>query len=109
MVVPVVVSIGLYFLLWYSLRQSGRAVVAHRAEPSDGLSLGRTTAVFAVGTFLAGLVGAGLYLAAPNPLGVGNVLGGLVAFYTIFICVVAMPHVVIGGWLDQGRGIWYVP
>ena len=108
-VVPVVVSIGLYFPLWYSLRQSGRSMVAHRAEPATGLSVGAIWGVFVAGAFTTALAGAGLWLVAPNPLGVGNLLGGLVGFYTIFICVVAMPHVVIGQWLDSDRGIWYVP
>ncbi|MXR51958.1 beta-carotene 15,15'-dioxygenase, Brp/Blh family [Halovenus sp. WSH3] len=108
-VVPVVISIGLYFPLWYSMRQSGRSAVAHRAEPDDGLSTGAIWAVFVAGAFMTGTVAAALYLVAPNPLGVGNLLGGLVAFYTIFICVVAMPHVVVGQWLDRDRGIWYVP
>lgn len=109
-VVPVVVSIGLYFPLWYSMRQSGRSAVANRAEPDDGgLSVQVIWAVFVAGAFLTGTVGATLYIVAPNPLGVGNLLGGLVAFYTIFICVIAMPHVVVGQWLDRARGIWYVP
>jgi Brp/Blh family beta-carotene 15,15'-monooxygenase len=108
-VVPVVVSIGLYFPLWYSLRQSGRSMVAHRAEPATGLSIGAIWAVFMAGAFMTGLVGVALYLVAPNPLGIGTVLSGLVGFYTIFICVVAMPHVVVGQWLDSDRGIWYVP
>lgn len=109
-VVPVVVSIGLYFPLWYSMRQSGRSAVAHRVESDDeGLSVQAIWAVFVAGAFLTGTVAATLYLVAPNPLGVGNLLGGLVAFYTIFICVIAMPHVVVGQWLDRTRGIWYVP
>lgn len=108
-VVPVVVSIGLYFPLWYSLRQSSRSMVAHRAEPATGLSIGAIWGVFMAGALATGLVAAGLYLVAPNPLGIGNLLGGLVGFYTIFICVVAMPHVVVGQWLDSDRGIWYVP
>lgn len=108
-VVPVVVAIGLYFPLWYSMRQSGRSAVAHRAEPDDGLPMGAIWGVFVAGAFLTGTVAAVLYLVAPNPLGVGNLLGGLVAFYTVFICVIAMPHVVVGQWLDRERGIWYVP
>ncbi|WP_436901838.1 Brp/Blh family beta-carotene 15,15'-dioxygenase [Halovenus halobia] len=108
-VVPVIISIGLYFPLWYSLRQSGRSAVAHRAEPNSGLSIGAIWGVFMAGAFTTGLVAAGLWLVAPNPLGVGTLLGGLVGFYTIFICVVAMPHVVVGQWLDSDRGIWYVP
>ena len=109
-VVPVVVSIGLYFPLWYSMRQSGRSVVAHREDPPDsGLPVPVVWGVFIAGAFTTGLLVAALWWIVPNPLGVGSLLGGLVAFYTIFICIVALPHVVVGEWLDQKRGIWYVP
>lgn len=108
--VPVVVSIGLYFPLWYSLRQAGRSVVAHReSPPDDGLPVPVVWGVFIAGAFTTGLLVAFLWLVVPNPLGIGSLLAGLVAFYTIFICIVALPHVVVGEWLDQKRGIWYVP
>jgi hypothetical protein len=45
----------------------------------------------------------------PNPLGDATLLPGLVAFYTIFVCIIALPHVVVGHWLDRTRGLWYVP
>jgi hypothetical protein len=32
-----------------------------------------------------------------------------VAFWSIFVSVIALPHVVVGSWLDGERGIWYVP
>lgn len=108
--VPVVVSIGLYFPLWYSMRQSGRSIVAHReAPPDDGLPVPIVWGVFIAGAFVTGLLVAFLWWIVPNPLGTGTLLAGLVAFYTIFICIVALPHVVVGEWLDQKRGIWYVP
>jgi len=108
--VPVVVSIGLYFPLWYSLRQAGRSVVAHReSPPDDGLPVPIVWGVFIAGAFTTGVLVAFLWWVVPNPLGIGSLLGGLVAFYTIFICIVALPHVVVGEWLDQKRGIWYVP
>ena len=43
----------------------------------------------------------------PNPLANTGLLAGMVAFYTIFVCIIALPHVV-GNWLDRKRGIWYV-
>lgn len=110
--VPVVVSIGLYFPLWYSMRQSGRTFVAHRNEPaedSQGLPVPIVWGVLIVGALATGLVAAVLWLVAPNPLGTAGLLPGLVAFYTIFVCIVALPHVVVGEWLDFKRGIWYVP
>jgi len=109
-VVPVVVSIGLYFPLWYSMRQSGRTVAVNRASPQEEqLPVPIVWATLAVGAVATGLLAAGLWLIVPNPLANTRLLPGLVAFYTIFICIVALPHVVVGEWLDFKRGIWYVP
>ncbi len=110
-VVPVVVAIGLYFPLWYSLRQAGRTVVVERRAPAreDGLAVPVAWGVLVVGALATALVAAGLWIVAPNPLAGASLLVGLVAFYTIFVCVVALPHVVVGEWLDMKRGIWYVP
>jgi hypothetical protein len=52
---------------------------------------------------------AGFYVLVPNPLGNAGLLAGSVAFYTLFVCLLALPHIVVGDWLDQQRGIWYVP
>jgi hypothetical protein len=52
---------------------------------------------------------AGFYALVPNPLGGASLLAGAVAFYTVFVCLLALPHIVVGEWLDQARGIWYVP
>lgn len=109
-VVPVVVSIGLYFPLWYSMRQSGRTVAVNRASATDdGLPVPLVWGTLIAGGLVTGLLAAVLWLIVPNPLGNTRLLPGLVAFYTIFICVVALPHVVVGEWLDFKRGIWYVP
>ena len=108
-VVPVVVSIGLYFPLWYSMRQSGRTLAIEEATEPDGLPVPVVWGVLIAGALAAALVGVLLWAVAPNPLGTASLLPGLVAFYTIFICIVALPHVVVGEWLDFKRGIWYVP
>lgn len=53
-------------------------------------------------SFIGGFVA--LFFLAPlvalNPLGNATALPGVVAFYTVFICIVALPHVV-GEWLDR--------
>jgi beta-carotene 15,15''-monooxygenase, Brp/Blh family len=110
-VVPVVVSIGLYFPLWYSVRQSGRSIAVSRRsdETADGLPVWMAWGALVGGAFVTASVAAGLWVVAPNPLAQMSLLPGLVAFYTIFICVIALPHVVVGEWLDFGRGIWHVP
>ncbi|EMA31055.1 Brp/Blh family beta-carotene 15,15'-dioxygenase [Halobiforma nitratireducens] len=110
-VVPVVVAIGLYFPLWYSLRQSARSAAVNRQleHRDDGLPVGLAWAALVVGALATATVAAVLWVVVPNPLGGLPLLPGLVAFYTIFICIVALPHVVVGEWLDVGRGIWYVP
>jgi len=107
--VPVVVSIGLYFPLWYSMRQSGRTLSIDEDGDSQGLPVPVVWGVLIAGALATAAIGALLWFVAPNPLGTTSLLPGLVAFYTIFICVVALPHVVVGEWLDFKRGIWYVP
>lgn len=49
-----------------------------------------------------------VYLVVPNPLGGAALLPGAVALWSVFISIVALPHVV-GSLLDRERGIWYVP
>ncbi|MBP1923896.1 Brp/Blh family beta-carotene 15,15'-monooxygenase [Halorubrum alkaliphilum] len=109
--VPVVIAIGLYFPLWYSLRQSGRSIAVEKAQPSrtEGVSVVMAWGVLVVGALVTALVAATLWFVAPNPLGGVSLLPGAVAFYTIFVCIIALPHVVVGEWLDFGRGIWHVP
>ena len=109
--VPVVVAIGLYFPLWYSLRQSARSMVVERERPSrtEGVSVVVAWGVLVVGALVTATVAAVLWTVAPNPLAGGALLPGAVAFYTIFVCVIALPHVVVGEWLDFNRGIWHVP
>ncbi|MEF8773121.1 MAG: Brp/Blh family beta-carotene 15,15'-dioxygenase [Halobacteriales archaeon] len=124
-VVPVVVAVGLYFPLWYSARQvartsaveddpfADRGAFAGALAPLDADDPGRV-ALTAWGLLIAGsiatfgLAGA-LWVAVPNPLGGAGLLVGLVAFWSIFVSIIALPHVVIGAWADRGRGIWYVP
>lgn len=110
-VVPPVVSIGLYFPLWYSLRQAGRSAAVERATPTTdgGLPVTATWAAMVAGAAVTVGLLAGLYVVAPNPLGGAGPLAGAVALYTVFVCVIALPHVVVGGLLDAERGIWYVP
>ena len=108
--VPIVVAIGLYFPLWYSLRQAGRERYVSRTAPRDGgLSVARTIAAMVVGGAATAALAVALWIVAPNPLGDASLLPGLVAFYTVFVCIIALPHVLIGEWLDGDRGIWYVP
>ncbi|WP_158854510.1 Brp/Blh family beta-carotene 15,15'-dioxygenase [Halorhabdus sp. CUG00001] len=121
-VVPVVVAVGLYFPLWYSLRQVGRHVAVEDDVPANGGILSgsidsddpRVVAMTAWGVLIVGavatatVVGA-IYLAATRPLAGAPLLAGGVAFWSIAISIIALPHVVVGSFLDQGRGIWYVP
>lgn len=124
-VVPVVVAVGLYFPLWYSARQVARTnateddVFTDRGDfagllsPLDSEDSTRI-ALSAWGLLVAGSVltfglAAGLWLGMPNPPTSGPLLPGLVAFWSIFISIIALPHIVVGTWLDRDRGIWYVP
>jgi len=63
--------------------------------------IGGTIATFAVAAAIATL--------APNPNSGGTLLVSGVAFFSVFISIIALPHVVVGSWLDRDRGIWYTP
>ncbi|MEZ3116987.1 Brp/Blh family beta-carotene 15,15'-dioxygenase [Halobaculum sp. MBLA0147] len=120
-VVPVVLAVGLYFPLWYSARQVAREL-AVQGEPGEGpdllsgdgdASAGsvalRAWGVLIGGAMATGVVVAAVWIAAPNPLGQAGPLLGGVAFWSVAISIVALPHVVVGGVLDRRRGIWHVP
>lgn len=122
-VVPVVIAVGLYFPLWYSARQVARTTAVDDAidpETNAGLldafdsSDPKRVALASWGVLVVGSLAtfglaAGLWAVSPRPLGGAGLLVGLVAFWSIFISIIALPHVVVGAWLDRERGIWYVP
>jgi len=123
-VVPVVIAVGLYFPLWYSARQVARttAVDDDTAGETTGEGLlavldsndTRLVALGAWGVLIVGSIAtfglaALLWTLSPQPLGGESLAIGLVAFWSIFISIIALPHVVIGSWYDRDRGIWYVP
>ena len=118
--VPVVVAVGLYFPLWYSLRQVSRELSV--TEPAlDGTDLLggsdadagdvalRAWGVLVAGAMATAAVAVAFWALVPNPVPGPNLRLGLVAFWSVFISVVALPHVVVGSVLDRGRGIWHVP
>jgi len=118
--VPVLVAVGLYFPFWYSARQVARTQTVDDAPVGDpswdlvGGSDAATVAIRAWGILVVGALAtfgvlAAVYWAIPNPLAGVGILPGAVAFWSIFISIVALPHVVVGSVLDVDRGIWYVP
>lgn len=108
--VPMMLAVGLYFPLWYTLRQTARTTAISEDAPApDRLSLPLTWAAMVLGALVTFGLMAGFYVLAPNPMGGVGLLAGAVAFYTVFVCLLALPHIVVGDWLDQARGIWYVP
>lgn len=111
--VPVVIAVGLYFPLWYSMRQSAR-VEAIRDElpspdPESTPSLHAVVIAFVLGAIATFGLAALVATLAPNPLSTNDPLVSGVAFFSVFISIIALPHVVVGSWLDTDRGIWYVP
>ena len=129
-VVPVVLAVGLYFPLWYSARQVARSVAADRDRPAAdeawmvGENRGQHVrsvlnwSMFIVGGVLTGLLVVGLWVVAPESAlsvteGVYNDtltdrLAAGVVFYTMFVSIIALPHVLLGGVLDR-QGIWFIP
>ncbi len=127
-VVPVVLAVGLYFPLWYSARQVARSAAVDNDRPveegawmtadsrTEHVASVLNWSMFIVGGVMTGLLIASLYIVAPEPVlaitghlgGWEAILAGGVVFYTIFVSVIALPHVIIGGIFDQ-QGIWFVP
>ena len=116
--VPVLVAVGLYFPFWYSARQVARTrhvrddVGADRwdllgDEPATAAL--RAWGVAVVGALATFVVLAAVYLAFPNPLAGVQLLPGAVAFWSVFISIIALPHILVGSVFDTERGIWYVP
>jgi Brp/Blh family beta-carotene 15,15'-monooxygenase len=114
------VAVGLYFPLWYSARQVARELAVDEEPAAGGDLLGapgasagrvalRAWLVLMVGALATAGVAAVLWWVTPQPLGGADPLLGGVAFWTAFISIVALPHVVVGGVLDRARGIWHVP
>jgi Brp/Blh family beta-carotene 15,15'-monooxygenase len=116
--VPVLVAVGLYFPFWYSARQVARSRAVDGDVGADDWDLlgedARTAALRAWGVLVAGALAtfgvlAAVYWAFPNPLAGAGFLPGAVAFWSVFISIVALPHIVVGSLMDTERGIWYVP
>jgi Brp/Blh family beta-carotene 15,15'-monooxygenase len=120
-VVPVIVAVGLYFPLWYSARQVARELAVDAAPETGGRDLlgDRTASVGEValrawvalvaGALATAAVAVAFWMLVPTPLPTDSWLFGGVAFWSVFISVIALPHVVVGGLLDRTRGIWHVP
>ncbi len=109
-VVPPILAIGVYFPCWYASRQVARlsgAAAEGRALASVpvGAALSRFARRAALPWVGALLVLGGMAAIAPNPP-VEAVTW--MAFYSVFVSVIAVPHVVVGGWLDRKQGIWSV-
>lgn len=118
-VVPVVVAVGLYFPLWYSTRQVARSLAVDELRGTGGPDLldfdrPEHVTLAAGGGLLAGavltfLVAGVLFEVAPNPLGGATTAIGAVAFWSVFVSIIALPHVAVGSLFDRKQGIWFVP
>jgi len=107
--VPPVVSVGVYFCCWHSVRHVLRAVALDDVA-AERLRRGRSFA--AVARFareatpltLGALVILGGFAAVvPRPPGG---VSGLVALYLVVIAVLTLPHVVVVSALDTAEGVW---
>jgi Brp/Blh family beta-carotene 15,15'-monooxygenase len=117
-VVPVVVAVGLSPPVWCSARQVARELAVEEPDlpgtdllggASPGETALRAWGVLVGGALATAVVAAGFWWLVPNPLPGPSFRYGAVAFWSVFISVVALPHVLVGGVLDRGRGIWHVP
>lgn len=103
--VPPIVAVGVYFPFWYATRQLARTTAA--SDDHVGLvTVLRRVARGGLLPWLGGLAVFGataLFVeAAPSSP------GGWVALYSVVVAAIAVPHVLVGSWLDRRRGIWTV-
>ncbi len=112
------VAVGLYFPFWYSAPQVARTrrvgddVGADRWDrlgDSPTTAALRAWAIAVAGALATVAVLAAVYLTFPNPLAGVDRLPGAVALWSVFISIVALPHILVGSVFDTDRGIWYVP
>jgi Brp/Blh family beta-carotene 15,15'-monooxygenase len=99
-VVPPILAVGVYFPCWYAARQVGRMTAA--GEDPTLSAVARRVLRGGVAPWLGALAilaGLALWLAPATPL-------SWVALYSVFVAAIAVPHVVVGGWLDRTQGIW---
>ena len=107
---PPLIAVGVYFPLWYSARQTARALAA---APDAGARRSRARRTRGAWLGLIGLLAGTLATAAllaavlPHALPSGQWLADGVALWTLIISAVALPHVVLAGWLDRAPGIWH--
>ena len=129
-VVPVVLAVGLYFPLWYTARQVARSAAVDRDRPVEDdawmadddrdqqVNLVLNWGTFIVGGVFTGLLIGALWVVSPeSALSITEPvyddaltahLAAGVVFYTIFVSIIALPHVVVGGIFDR-QGIWFIP
>ncbi|MFB6217687.1 MAG: Brp/Blh family beta-carotene 15,15'-dioxygenase [Halobacteriaceae archaeon] len=100
-VVPPIVAIGVYFPFWYASRQVARLTAAGRGDL--GAALWRVARGAPLPWLGALAVLVGVWLLVPNPPASAV---GWAALYSVFVAVIAVPHVVVGSWLDRRQGIW---
>lgn len=101
--VPPLLSIGLYFCLWHSVRHIMRMSIIENQKMSEELICGKYQSYLRTlgkETFLITLISVSMLvviniLVLPN----GN-FRDIIALYLIFISVLTLPHVILVTWMD---------
>ncbi|UIP01413.1 Brp/Blh family beta-carotene 15,15'-dioxygenase (plasmid) [Halobaculum sp. CBA1158] len=101
--VPPAVAIGVYFPCWYAVRG-----IARLSTGDSGASTARGVFTrIARGGALPWVGALALFaLAAVTVPRTPVSPAGWVGFYSVAVSVIAVPHVVVGSYLDRTRGIW---
>jgi Brp/Blh family beta-carotene 15,15'-monooxygenase len=102
-VVPPVLAVGVYFPCWYAARQVARMTAANDGRVGLGTVLARVARGGLLPWLGAVAILGGLAVGLPNPPATPT---QWVALYSVFVAAVAVPHVLVGGWLDRKQGIW---
>jgi len=103
--VPPALAIGVYFPCWYAARGTARLTAGGDGPSTARAVIGRVArggALPWVGALV--LFGLGAAFLARTP----SSPAGWVGFYSVAISVIAVPHVVVGAYLDRKRGIWSI-
>jgi Brp/Blh family beta-carotene 15,15'-monooxygenase len=109
LVVPPVLSVGLYFCLWHALRHVGRLLAvdetaaAHLRAGRPARAFGRFARDAAPLTAVSLALLAALAAVVPvRPAAPGEWLG----LYLAFVAVLTLPHVAVVALMDRVQGVW---
>jgi Brp/Blh family beta-carotene 15,15'-monooxygenase len=106
---PPVLTIGVYFCLWHSIRHIARLMLIE-PQAAEALQSNRFREALVHFfrdalplTVAAAVILAGFYVAVPRA---PENIWDLVGLYLAFIAALTFPHIIVVSWMDWRQGVW---